>query len=140
MSEENKAIARRFLEEGFNTGDPTVADEIIDPNFSYHDPGTPPLPSGPEGFNQLLSMYHEAFPDIHVTIEDLIAEGDKVVVRWTGGGTNTGEMMGMPPTGKAFKVTGVNTFRISGGKVVDTWVSFDTLGMMQQLGIVPTPG
>jgi predicted ester cyclase len=85
-------------------------------------------------------MYHEAFPDIHVTIEDLIAEGDKVVARWTGGGTNTGEMMGMPPTGKAFKVTGVNTFRISGGKVVDTWVNFDTLGMMQQLGIVPTPG
>ena len=75
-----------------------------------------------------------------VTMEDMVADGDKVVARWTAQGTNTGEMMGMPPTGKTFKAGGMNMFRINGGKVAEVWTNFDDLGMMQQLGIIPTPG
>jgi steroid delta-isomerase-like uncharacterized protein len=140
MSAENKAVVRRWVVEGFNTGDPAIADEIIDPAFSYHHPGLPPIPSGPEGYRQLVAMYRDAFPDLNITMVEMIAEGDRVVARWTAQGTNTGEMMGMPPTGKAFQAPGMNMFRINGGKVAEVWTSFDDLGMMQQLGIVPTPG
>ncbi len=85
-------------------------------------------------------MYRGAFPDMNITMEDMVAEGDKVVARWTAQGTNTGEIMGMPPTGKAFKATGMNMFRLNDGKVAEVWTNFDDLGMMQQLGIIPTPG
>ena len=105
MSEESKAVVRRWVVEGFNTGNLAIADEIIDPGFNYHHAGLPPIPPGPEGYRQLVAMYRGAFPDLNVTMVDMIAEGDKVVARWTSQGTNTGEMMGMPPTGKTFKAT-----------------------------------
>jgi steroid delta-isomerase-like uncharacterized protein len=116
------------------------AKEKILMSDNYHHPGLPPVPSGPEGYKQLVAMYRGAFPDLNITMVEMIAEGDKVVARWTAQGTNTGEMMGMPPTGKTFNATGMNMFRISGGKVAEVWTNFDDLGMMQQLGIIPTPG
>ena len=85
-------------------------------------------------------MYRSAFPDLRLTIDDLIAEGDKVVARWTAQGTNTGELMDMPPTGKESKVTGISILRISRGKVVEQRANWDTMGMLQQLGVVPAPG
>jgi steroid delta-isomerase-like uncharacterized protein len=139
MSEKNKATVRRWVVEGFNTGNPAIADKIIDPSFNYHHSGLPPVPSGPEGYKQLVALYRGAFPDLHITMEDMVADGDKVVARWTAQGTNTGEMMGMPPTGKTFKATGMNMFRINDGKVAEVWTNFDDMGMMQQLGIIPTP-
>jgi steroid delta-isomerase-like uncharacterized protein len=139
MSTDNKAIARRFLE-GFNTGNPAIAAEIVAPNFTNQDPSTPPLPAGPEGYNQLLATYRGIYPDIHMTIDDLIAEGDKVVCRWTARGTNTGPLMGMPPTGKQATVTGISVLTITNGQVVEQRTNWDALGMLQQLGVVPTPG
>jgi predicted ester cyclase len=85
-------------------------------------------------------MYRTAFPNIHVTIEDQIAEGDKVVTRWTGHGTHQGELMGIPPTNKAVTVTGIAIDRIVAGKIVEHWENFDQLGMLVQLGVVPPPG
>ena len=139
MSEQNKAVVRRWVVEGFSTGNSAIADEIIDPGFTYHHPRFPPLPAGPEGYKQIVAMYRGAFPDMNITMEDMVAEGDKVVARWTAQGTNTGEIMGMPPTNKAFTATGTNMFRINDGKVAEVWTNFDDLGMMQQLGMIPTP-
>ena len=85
-------------------------------------------------------MYRSAFPDMQLTIEDQIAEGDKVVTRWTARGTHQGELMGIPPTGKQATVTGITVGRVANGKFVESWSNFDALGMMQQLGVVPVPG
>ncbi len=137
---DNKAIARYYLEEGFSTGNLAPADELIAANFTNHDPGTPPLPAGPEGYKQLVSMYRTAFPDLKVTVDDLIDEGNKVAARWTARGTNTGQLMGMPAIGKQAMVTGISILTIADGKVTDQWVNWDTLGMLQQLGVIPVPG
>lgn len=139
MSADNKALARRFIET-FNTDDLAAADEFIAASFTNHDPGTPQLPTGPEGYRQLVRTYRTAFPDLHLTVEDLIAEGDKVAVRWTAKGTNNGELMGMPPTGKPGTTSGISILPIEGDKITAQWVNWDTLGMLQQLGVIPTPG
>ncbi len=139
MSEENKAIVRRDFEEVWNQGNLVVADEIFDANYVAHGLGVE-LPPGPEGFKQFVSVYRSAFPDLHFTIEDQIAEGDRVVVRWTTRGTHKGELMGIPATGKPVVVTGIDIFHISSGKVVESWTNWDALGMMQQLGVIPPMG
>ena len=137
---DQKTIARYFIAEAFNTGNLAPADEWIAADFVNHDPGTPALPTGPEGYKQLASGYRAAFPDIHLTIDDLLAEGDKVAGRWTARGTNTGSLMGMPPTGKQITVTGTSILTFAGGKVVAHHTNWDTLGMLQQLGVISMPG
>ena len=139
MSEENKAIARRSLEEAWNKGELAVIDEIVGPNFVNHDPANPGV-RGPEGLKQLVTMYRTAFPDTHFTIEDQMAEGDQVVTRWTARGTHQAELMGIAATNKQVTVTGIGIDRIVGGKIEEAWVNWDTLGLMQQLGVVPAPG
>ena len=139
-TEESKALARRFIEEGFSTGNLALADQIIAPNFVNYDPGTPPLPSGPEGYKQLVTAYRTAYSDLQLTVEDLIAEGDKVGARWTARGTNTGQLGDIPPTGKQMMVTGISVLTIAGGRVAEQYTNWDTLGMLQQLGVVPPPG
>jgi steroid delta-isomerase-like uncharacterized protein len=136
MSEQNKALSRRIAEECFNKGNLAVADEVIAADFVDHS-APPGLAPGVEGFKQLVAMYRNAFPDIRTTIDDVIAEGDKVVIRWTGRGTHKGELMGIAPTGKTVTVTGIGIDRIANGKIVEHWESFDQLGMMQQLGVIP---
>jgi steroid delta-isomerase-like uncharacterized protein len=136
---DNKAIARHFLE-GFNSDNLATADEFIAANFTNHDPGTPPLPTGPDGYRQLVSTYRTIYPDLRMTVDDLLAEGDKVVCRWTAQGQNTGPLMGMPATDKQATVTGISILAIAGGKVTEQRVNWDTLGMLQQLGVIPTPG
>lgn len=135
--EENKAITCRFLEEIFAGGNLELVDELFAPSFVLHDPSVPQEVRGIEALKQYVTMYRTAYPDTHFTIEDQIAEGDRVVTRWTGQGTHQGELMGIPPTGKRVTVTGIELDRISGGKIEESWVSYDALGMMQQLGIVP---
>jgi steroid delta-isomerase-like uncharacterized protein len=137
---DNKAIARRFMEDGFNTGNLAAAEEFIAANFRNHDPGTPPLPPGPEGYRQLIGLYRTAYPDLHMTADDMVGEGDKVVVRWTARGTNTGKLGEIPPSGKQVTVSGISILAIAGGKVTDQWANWDTLGMLQQLGVIPAPG
>jgi steroid delta-isomerase-like uncharacterized protein len=140
-AEANKAISRRLFLEIFSQGKMAVADEIIAPNNVNNGPGTlPGLPSGPEGTKQLIQIYRNAFPDIQFTIDEQIAEGDTVMTRWTGYGTHKGELAGIPPTGKTATVTGIGVDRIINGKIVETWGIFDQFGMLQQLGVIPTPG
>ena len=136
MSEENKAIARRFAEV-FETGDLSVLDELLASNFVDHNPFPEQAP-GAEGMKQLIGIMRATFPDMTVTTDDMIAEGDKVVSRWTGTGTHQGEFMGVPATGNKVTVTGIGIDRIVDGKIVEHWEQFDAMGMMQQLGAIPS--
>ena len=138
MSEKNKALYRRLPEEVW-TGDLDVADEILDPNYVAHGLGIE-LPPGPEGFKTFVAAYRSAFPDIVMTVQDQIAEGDKVVTRWTATGTHKGALMGIPATGKEIVVHGINISRITGDKLVEAWNNWDGLGMLQQLGVIPPMG
>jgi steroid delta-isomerase-like uncharacterized protein len=133
---ENKAIFRRIVEEGFNKGNLAIVDELVAANHINHADNV----RGPEEYKQFITMYRTAFPDLHMTVEDQIAEGDKVVNRWTSRGTHQGDLMGIPPTGKQVTLTGTYVARIVGGKIIEEWGNFDALGMMQQLGVVPSPG
>jgi steroid delta-isomerase-like uncharacterized protein len=137
-TEENKALVRRFWDE-LNKGNIDAMIEMIAPNAEDH--SLPPgFPAGREGVRQLIAMYLGGFPDLHFTIEDMIAEGDKVVSRITNSGTNTGEFMGMPATGKTMTVSGIDIIRVGDdGKLAEHWSNGDDLGMMQQLGIIPMP-
>ncbi|HUF00439.1 MAG TPA: ester cyclase [Anaerolineales bacterium] len=140
LSETNKTVSRRFYNEVWNNGDLAVLDEIITKEHVNNGPGTfPGLPNGPEGSKQLVTAYRNAFPDVHFTIDDEIAEGDKVVTRWTAHGTHQGELAGIPATGKSSTVTGITVNRFVDGKVAESWGIFDQFGMMQQLGVIPTP-
>lgn len=136
--EENKAIVRRFFEQVWNKGNLDVIDETHAAGYVLHDP-TGDI-QGTEGLRQFVMVYRTAFPDFHVTIEDEIAEGDMVVLRWTITGTHKAELMGIPPTNKRMMMAGITMGRIASRKIVEAWNSLDALGMMQQLGVIPTPG
>ncbi len=142
MSEENKAILRRVTDEVFNQGDLDLVDELFAPDYVLHDPGLPGGElRGTENFKQQwVTMFRTAFPDLQLSVEDQVAEGDRVVTRYTGRGTHQGELMGIPPTGNEVSVGGIIVSRVSGGRVEEEWNSFDALGMMQQLGVIPPPG
>ncbi len=136
-TEQNKTLARRLIEEGLGQGNISLFDEFLTPDFVEHEelpPGTPP---GREGAKQLITMFHSAFPDFKVTIDDLIAEGEKVVIRQTWSGTHKGEFMGIVPSGKNVSFGVIDTFRIAGGKVVEHWGQTDNFALMQQLGVIP---
>jgi steroid delta-isomerase-like uncharacterized protein len=139
MSEENKALVRRWFEDLFNARNLDVADEIVAQDHVLHDPVLPDLPSGPEGSKQVVGLYHGAFLDANITIEDQIAEGDEVVTRWTGRGTHQGEFRGVPPSGNRVEISGMTHNRISEGKIAESWTNYDALGMMQQIGAIPEP-
>jgi steroid delta-isomerase-like uncharacterized protein len=134
--EENRALVRRYAEETFGKGNVAVSDELLSPEYVHHTllPGITP---DREGRKQLAAMLHTAFPDLHVTIEDIATEGDKVAVRWTCSGTHKGEYMGIAPTGKQVTWTGMSIHHIEGGKIAQSWDEVDNLGMMQQLGVIP---
>ena len=135
---DNKSIARYLTEEVFNKGNMEAVNEIISPDFTHHDPNTREFTSGPEGYKQFIQGYRKAFPDLQITIEQQIAEADLVVDRWIGRGTHQGELMGMAATGKQVTITGMTIHRIAGGKIVETWNNFDSLSMVQQLGLFKT--
>ncbi len=138
--EENKAISRRIVEEIWIKGNLAAVDELIAPNFVFHDPNFEV--HGPAGFKQMVSATHAAFSDLHTTIDDQIAEGDKVTTRFTQQCTHTGEFawFGLAPTGKQLTIRGIEVNRIEQGQVVERWLSLDLLGMLQQMGVVSLPG
>lgn len=136
--EENKAVVRRGIEEVWNQKNVAIVDEIAAPDYVSHNPAM--TTHGLEQYKQLVMMYFAAFPDLHLTIEDEIAEGDKVVTRVTARGTHQGSFMGIPPTGKHAVVTGIVIDRFANGKTVEAWNNLDDLGLLQQLGVIPTPG
>ena len=137
MSEENKTVIRRSFEELWNKGNLSVADELFAPNYTHHDPSTPDVGRGPESERKRVTLYHTAFPDLKLTIEDIIAEGEMVMARWSCRGTHKGDLRGIAPTGKQFTITGVSVARFTGGKMAEGWINWDALGLMQQLGVVP---
>ena len=141
-AEQNKALILRLYAEVFSRWNLGVVDEIIAPEFVGHEmllvlPRTPP---GPVGFKQFYGWLRSAFPDLRYVVDDVIAEGDRVVVRWTWRCTHKGEFMGIAPTGKQATVTGMAIYRVAGGKCVERWVELSLVGLLQQLGAVPTPG
>ena len=139
-TEANKAIIRRLFEEAFEQGNLAVLDEIIAPDQVNGGPRVlPGMPPGPEGSKMLISAYRNAFPDIHFTIDEQIAEGNTVVTRWTAHGTHKGELAGLPATGKPATVVGMGVDRVENGKIVESWGLFDQFGMSQQLGVIPAP-
>ncbi len=137
-TEDNKTVVHQFLDELFNKRNLAIVDALCVTNVISHGPG--PEVSGTEGIKRSAGMYLAAFPDLHFTFEDFIAEGDKVVVRETMSGTQQGELMGIPPTGKQFSATGIEIYRFEGGKIAEHWLESDMLGLLQQLGAVPSRG
>jgi steroid delta-isomerase-like uncharacterized protein len=138
-TEENKALVRRQVDEMWNQENLAVADEVYATDVIVHG-GLPGQPSGVEAIKQGVKLDRAAFPDFHVTIDDLVGEGDKVVIHATIRGTHKGEWLGIPPTGKQVTMTGITIVRIADGKIVEVWNCADLLGLMQQLGAIPTPG
>ncbi len=139
MTEQNKAAMRRIYEEIWNQGNFKVVDEIVSPDYVGHLPTPPGAPSGREGLRWLIQMYRTAFPDIHVQVDDQFAEGDKVLTRITIQGTHQGLFMNVPPTNKKICVTALVVTRFKNGQNVEGWAELDRFGLMQQLGVIPTP-
>jgi steroid delta-isomerase-like uncharacterized protein len=135
-TEDNKAIVRRFFHEGPSKGNLAAAGELLSPNFSLHTP----LPSSPgiQGMKEIITACRAAFEHLDVTVEDMVAEGDKVAARFTACGTHQGSFMNLPPTGKPITMTGIEIFRIEDGKIAELWGEANLLGLMVQLGIVPS--
>jgi steroid delta-isomerase-like uncharacterized protein len=133
----NKTIARRYFEDIWNKGDLAAVDELMAANVVGHVPGT--TLHGLETLKQRVSALYTIYAEPRFTVEDQIAEGDKVLTRWTFQGKHTGEYMGAAPTGKQVTVTGMNLFRLTGGKIAEIWLNADDLGELQQLGIMPVP-
>jgi predicted ester cyclase len=142
VPEENKAIIRRFIKEIWNRGHLDALEEFIGPRYTRHTDTNPT--SGPaqdfhgiESIRNIVSMQLRAFPDTHFTEEDLLADGDKVVLRWTFRGTHTGPLRGIAPTGKHVTITGITIYQLAEGKIIERWANQDALSLMQQIGALP---
>jgi steroid delta-isomerase-like uncharacterized protein len=138
MATDNKAIMRQIVNEVWKQGKLDTIDALVAPSYVYHGPGGLEM-RGPEGYKQLANAYRGAFPDMDITIEDLIAEGDQVVCRWTGRGTHKGELMGIAATGKFATVPGILISRFANGKLVEDHELFDEVVMFRQLGVTTIP-
>jgi steroid delta-isomerase-like uncharacterized protein len=137
---ESIAISRRLIEEVWNNRRLDVVNELIAPNHTNHDPNSPDFGKGPEAYKRLVNLYTTAFPDLHITIEDTVSEDDKLVISWNVSGTHKGDLRGTSPTNKKMSVEGITISRHANGKIQESRVSWDALGMMQQLGVVPALG
>ncbi|NOZ72830.1 MAG: ester cyclase [Chloroflexi bacterium] len=133
----NKALVRRLIEEAWNQGNLGVIDELVSPDYVLHIDA--PGPPGREGYKRDVLMHRTAFPDLRFTIEDMVAEGDKVALRATLYGTHKGEYIGIAPTGQAITLTAISIRRIEKGQIAEEWVELDMLGLLQQLGVAPLP-
>ncbi len=138
MSEQNKQLIRRMYEV-INDRDLSLATELLTEDVVYHD-APPGLPPGREGFLAFTQMFLDAFPDLQLTVEDLLAEGDRVAARVRGRGTHQGELMGIAPTGRSFEASGITIIRLEDGRIAEEWEQIDMLGILQQLGVIPPPG
>lgn len=136
MSEENKALVRRWFAE-LDKGNWQIVDDLIAVDYIDHNPPLPEMAPGREGVKQANALLRGAFPDVRHRIEDQIAEGDKVVTRVTARATFTGEILGIPPNGKLITVEGIAIHRIAGGQFVEHWATADNLSLYQQLGAIP---
>jgi steroid delta-isomerase-like uncharacterized protein len=141
MPQQAKQIFTRYFDEVTNKGRLELVDEIFAPAYAHHDPANPDEAIG--GVKDVafhLQALRSAFPDVKFTVEDMIESGDEILVRWSAALTHTGDYFGIPPTGKAARITGMNWWRMADGKAVEGWVNRDDLQLLQQLGVIPTPG
>ena len=139
MTAENKVVMSRFVE-FINTGSEKLAEELISPDAVFHVPGRPEPLRGPAGYLAVIGMMRGGFPDIQWTLEEMIAEDDKVAARFTMRGTHQGSFLGVPPTGKTIAAQAMNFYRLSGGQFIEERGQPDLLGLLQQIGAVPSPG
>ncbi len=140
MSEDaNKALVSRIATDIWNRGDLDVTSEVMVANARYHGPHMPNGIGNRENWRQAIAMYRSAFPDSHVTFDELIVTGDTVVGRWSATATHTGQLPGVAPTGKRIAMGGITIYRLSGGKIVEAWEQLDMLGMWRQVGVVSLP-
>lgn len=137
-AEHHKAMIRRFNAEVWNQGNLAIIDKLFADNWVGHDLA-PGLPPGRDGLKLVAAAFRAAFSDTRTTVEEQVAEGDRVAWRWTFQGTHSGEFLGIPLTGQAIVLTGISIDRIAGGRFVERWDSVDTLGLLQQLGAIPGP-
>ncbi len=137
-ADDNKAIVLHNYAE-LNKGNLDIIDDLYAPDFIGHIPGFP-LIHGGQAFKHVQATFYTAFPDLQETPEALIAQGDKVTLRETYRGTHTGDLQGLRPTGKRVQFSSIDIYRFAGGKIVELWVAFDQLGMLQQLGVIPPLG
>lgn len=135
MSAANKALVRRYVEEVLNRGNTALTDTVIAASFIGHDPTGPDI-RGPEGVREREAIYRAAFPDLQYTVEEIVAENDAVVWRWTAHGTHLGAIRGVAPSRKQVTTTGTVTCHIANGKFQEAWVNWDALGLLQQIGAV----
>jgi steroid delta-isomerase-like uncharacterized protein len=135
--EDNKALARRALDEVWTRGNLDAIAQIYTPGYIIHDPNEPADAIGHEGLRQQVTLYRTAFPDLHFDIISQIAEGNTVVTQWRSTGTHNGDLRGIAPTGKSITTTGISISRIENGKAAEEWVNWDALGLLRQLGVIP---
>ena len=134
-SDQNIAIGRRAFDEVYSKGNLAAVDELYASDFVDDSPGGG---TGAKVIKDAVTEFHQALPDVHVDIEDAFASGDRVVLRYTARGTQTGELMGVPPTGKKMTVRGITIFQIANGKIHREWTEYDRLGIVRQLGLLPS--
>jgi steroid delta-isomerase-like uncharacterized protein len=139
VSDENKQIARKLVEDAWNKGRTEAVDELMSPKCRIHDPVFPSLTPGVENFKQHIRTCREAFPDLKFTIEDMIAERNEVVLHWKARGTHRGPFLGMPATEKSATVSGTTINRIDKGKIVEQWIDWNLLSLLEQLGLAAAP-
>lgn len=135
-AEDNKALARRIAEEVWSKGNTDAIDEFFAQDYIDHSPA-PGYPPDRNGLKQWVRAIHDAAPDLNMTVDEVVAEGDMVVTRWTNRGTHKGEFMGVPATNKQVQVPGISMARIEDGRVKEDWAQWDALGLLQQLGALP---
>jgi predicted ester cyclase len=133
-------VVRTFVEEAFNKGNLDIVDELVAPRMTENEKHDPGHPDGPDGVRRVVSMVREAFPDYHLTIDDLAVAGDIVWARMTGTGTQTGPFFGYPPSGKPATFMALEQLRVVDGQIVEHWACVDMFGALVQLGLLPPPG
>jgi steroid delta-isomerase-like uncharacterized protein len=137
-TEENKAIIRRMTEGFYNQGNVDLAEHFFADSYVHHDPASPHVRNR-DGLKASLRAFLAGCPDLHITTDQLLAEGDMVAKRWTYHATQSGDLAGMAPTGTRIAMSGLELFRLEDGKIAESWLGYDNLSLMQQLGIIPAP-
>lgn len=136
-AEKNRETVRRLVDELYNKGNLGIVDELFAPGFVGYDPASVMGSSGREALKEDVRQFRTAFPDSHVKIEEILAEGERVVYRWTSRSTHKGPFMDLPPTGKEVTISGIQILRFSGDRIVEGYSHWDALGLLRQLGVVP---
>ena len=139
-TEDSKNVVIGLIEEVWNKGHMDELSRYVATDVVFHDAPIPGLPAGIEGVKHIPAFWRTVFPDMHITIDDLVAEGDTVVQRFVMEGTHQGDLMGIPPTGKHVTMGGINFFRLADGKIVERWGIADTVSALQQIGVLPAQG